>query len=253
MYSEEEFDKLEQEEHNLTVAALIAIFLLLRVTKKKLEKELAQFYQQYGTDGVVTIQEARKWANKKDHRQRLTVLLLFLFGEFNSFRTKATPKFSSFLTDIVEKETKFFGVDLDTDDILKTAWGVDDLDWVTRFDNDIDLWNSKLAVDIKQSIMRQDNIEDVLELLDKRFVSIEKVLNRLALTESTAIGSIARKEIFKELGIKKYKFYAREDERTCETCGSLHGLIFPVSEYEIGITASPIHSHCRCWEVPIRE
>lgn len=253
MYSEEEFDKLEQEEHNLTVAALIAIFSLLGVTKNNLEKELVRFYQQYGTDGVVTIQEARKWVDKKDHRQRLSVLLLFLFGEFYSFRTKATPTFSSFLTDVVEKESKFFGVDLDIDDILKTAWGVDDLEWITRFNNDIDLWKAKIAVDIKQSIMRQDNIEDVLELLDKRFVSIEKVLNRLALTESTAIGSIARKEIFKELGVKKYKFYAREDERTCETCGSLHGLIFPVSEYEIGITASPIHSHCRCWEVPIRE
>ena len=82
---------------------------------------------------------------------------------------------------------------------------------------------------------------------------MNSILNKLALTESTAVGSIARREIFKELGIKKYQFFTKPDERRCETCGAMHGLIFPISAYEIGVTASPLHPHCRCWEVPITD
>jgi SPP1 gp7 family putative phage head morphogenesis protein len=117
----------------------------------------------------------------------------------------------------------------------------------------VDLWKAYLGTDLKRSMLRRDSIDEVIEQLNKRFMSFERILKRLGLTESTAVGSLARKEIFKELGIKKYRFYAREDERTCEHCGSLHGLTFPMTAYEVGVTASPIHAHCRCWEVPIVE
>ena len=60
-------------------------------------------------------------------------------------------------------------------------------------------------------------------------------------------------EIFKKLGINRYGFYSRVDERRCEYCGSLHGKTFPITAYEVGVTASPIHPRCRCWEVPITD
>ena len=97
------------------------------------------------------------------------------------------------------------------------------------------------------------DVTAVLNLLDKRFDSIESIIQTLGLTESTAVGSLARRKIFAELGIAKYRFYTRPDERRCETCGSMHGLIFPISAYEVGVTASPIHPRCRCWEVPIMD
>ena len=88
-------------------------------------------------------------------------------------------------------------------------------------------------------------------MLDKRFKSMESIIKTLGLSESTAVGSIARQRIFRELGITKYQFYTKADERTCETCGAMHGLIFPMSAYEVGVTASPVHPRCRCWEVPL--
>ena len=251
MWTDEQFDELEQEEHSLTEEAIIALLLLLNVTRANLEKELRSFYQKYGTDGVITYQEARKWVSTKDHRKRLSVLLLLINDELDLLHSKLNPKFDTFLGKVINKEVNFFGIDLDLEDILSTPWGVDDSVWYTRLMDDVDLWKAYIGNDVKRSMLRRDSIEDIIDLLNKRFMSFEKILNRLALTESTAVGSLARKEIFKELGIKKYRFYAREDERTCEHCGSLHGLVFPITAYEVGVTASPIHAHCRCWEVPI--
>ena len=256
IYDEQSLTELEQDERSLTLEELAAILLLLDAFHSDLENELRSFYQRYGKDGVVTYQDARKWASAKDHRRRIAILLLVLSDGFDALHTKIEPKFNSLLSKIVDKEIGFFDVELgskDVEDILTERWGLDESTWDVRLSDDIDLWKAKVSSDIKQSILRRDHIDDVLERLNKRFVSMERVLTRLAITESTAIGSIARKQIFKELGIQKYRFYAQEDERTCEQCGALHGLVFPITAYEVGVTASPIHGHCRCWEVPITE
>lgn len=253
MYTDEQFENLEQEERTLTEEAIIVMIALLTSTKNELEKEIRSLYQQYGKDGVITYTEMRKWVNGKDHRKRLTVLLLFLADRFNELRNNLTPKFDNFLSEVVKKELNFFDVKLDVTDILTTPWGVDGDTWLARLMDDVELWNIYIANDLKRSFMRHDNVEDVIERLNKRFLSMENVIQKLAITESTAVGSITRREIFKELGVSKYRYYAREDERTCEVCGSLHGLVFPVSSYEIGVNASPMHPWCRCWEVPILE
>lgn len=253
MYSEEELDNLEQEEHSLTEETLAILLLLLMSLKKDLATELRSFYQEYGKDGVVTYQEARKWLNNKDHRKRLTVLLTYINTEFNITLSDIDPKLKSLLTKIIGKESDFFDVKVDIEQVLNKNWGVDESNWSDRLADDVALWSAYIMNDIKRSMLRRDDIQTVLKQLDKRFMSIENVLKKLVLTESTAIGSLARRDIFKELGVEKYRFYTRADERTCEICGSMHGLVFPMSAYEVGQTASPLHPRCRCWEVPILE
>ena len=250
MYTDEQFEQLELEERTLTEEAIAAMLISIAATKGTIEKELRDFYTKYGKDGVVTYSDVRKWASEDDRRRRLTVLLLFLADKFNELHADLTPKFTTFLTKVVKKEFDFFDVDLE-DDILNIAWGEDDATWFTRLENDTALFNLHVANDLKRAFLRHANIDEVLQQMDKRFTSIERIIQKLAMTESTAVGTLARREIFRELGVKKFKYYAREDERTCEVCGSLHGLIFPVSSYEIGVNASPMHPWCRCWEVPI--
>lgn len=181
----------------------------------------------------------------------MTVLYLAISGIFTATLLKLSPKFENFLKDIVKMEGDFFDIDVDPLEVIYKKWGVDGLNWLDRLDDDVDLWARVILNDIKKSFLRKDNLEDVMKQVNKRFDNIERVLDRLGITESTAVGTEARREVFKKLGIKKYRFYTRADERTCEQCGSLHGLIFPISAYEVGVTASPIHPRCRCWEVPI--
>lgn len=249
IYDEQLLTELEQEEHNLTEKTLILLFLLLHSTRSNLEKELRSFYQKYGKDGIVTYTEARKWMSEKNHQRRLTWLLAIISTQFASLFGGMRKDFGAMVDDVVKKEFDFFGVALDTP---KLNWGVNNLTWLDRLADDITMWEVYVANDVKRGMLTKKNIDDILEILDKRFLTMENVTRRLAITETTAVGSIARKAAFKELGITKYKYYAREDERTCEQCGSLHGLVFPISAYEPGATAAPLHTSCRCHCLPIK-
>lgn len=251
MWTDEQFEELEQEEHSLTEEAIIAVLLNLTSTKGDLEKEIRNIYQKYGKDGVVTYSEMRKWVSEKDHRRRLTVLYLFVADLFDTSFDSFEANFKNHLKEIVLKEARFFDVEIDVDEILELTWGVDDLNWYDRLWSYRNKWTNTLCSDFKRSFLKRDSIMDVLNILEKRVVTMNNILRKLYVTETTAVGSLARREIFKELDIKKYRYYAREDERTCEVCGSLHGLEFPVSSYEIGVNASPMHPWCRCWEVPV--
>ena len=250
MYTDEELEKVEQEENSFTEEALVLMLASISSTKAELEKELRLFYQKYGKDGVVTYSEARKWISDKNHQRRLTWLLVYIGTLFSELFSNLRPDFDSLVSKVITKEHDFFGVSLETP---KLNWGVNNLTWLDRLADDVTTWQAHVANDTKRSMLAKKTIDDILESLDKRFMTMENVIRSLAITETTAVGSIARQQAFKELGITKYQYFAREDERTCEYCGSLHGLVFPISAYEVGVTASPIHPRCRCWEVPIRE
>ena len=253
MYSDEQFEKLEREEMELTEEAILAMFLVIATTKNNLENELRAFYQKYGKDGKITYAEARKWISYKNHQRRLTALLLLTSGAFATLLDELETHFRRFLMQVIGKESTFFGVKVDIDKVLNRPWGFGDLTWLDRLEADVNLWNTYINCDIKRAMHQGKTLDEILTQLDKRFKSIENVLETLGISESTATGSLSRQEIFKELGITKYQFYTRPDERRCETCGAMHGLIFPISAYEVGVTASPIHPRCRCWEVPISE
>ena len=253
MWTEEQFIELEQQEREITDEGILAMLLILASTKGNLETELRSFYQKYGKDGVVTYAEARKWISEQDHRRRLTALTLVVSGAFIAALADLETHFRMFLTDIIGKESTFFGVSVDVDKLLTRKWGADDLYWLQRLEADVELWKIYINNDIKRAMLQRKSIDEVIELMEKRFSNIDSVLKKLGITESTAVGSLARQDIFKELGVSKYQFYTKPDERRCDTCGAMHGLIFPMSAYEVGVTASPLHPHCRCWEVPILE
>ena len=249
MYTDEQFEQLEQEELEITEEEIALMLVLLASTKRSLEKEIRDFYSKYGKDGVVTYQEARKWVSSTDHRRRLTVLMLFINESFDKLYFELTPQFKKLLERVAHKEFDFFGVDI-PEDIDTVYWGADDKAWHDRLDEDVQLWKYQTQNKLKQTLLRRATLEDVAEWVDDYFGYMGRVLKRLGLTESTAMGSFVRQDIFKQLGVSKYRFYTQADERTCEVCGSMHGLVFPVSAMLIGSTASPLHPNCRCFEIP---
>jgi SPP1 gp7 family putative phage head morphogenesis protein len=159
--------------------------------------------------------------------------------------------FEIMLSKVINTEAEFFDVDVEYQQ-LPHEWGGDELNWYDRLEKDVLAWGVAVQSNIKRSILRRNTLSELLDDIEKQFGSMESVLRGLAITETTANGSIARRTIFELLGISKYKFYTRADERTCEICGSMHGLIFPMTAYEVGVTASPMHPRCRCFEVPIK-
>ena len=249
IYNEDELDQLEQEEHSLTEEALVVMFLALALCHSDLEKELRSWYQKYGTDGVVTYVTSRKHVSASNHQRRWTALLLVIHSLITKLKGSLSKSFKGMIDAVIRKEATFFEVDLDD---LDLHWGADGKDWKERMDNDMDMLEAYITTILIRSILQRKDIDSVVEQLDKRFKSTEEVLRALGITETTAVGSIARMACFEALDVGEYRFYTRADERTCEVCGSMHGLTFPMSAYEPGVTASPLHPRCRCYEIPIR-
>lgn len=70
-----------------------------------------------------------------------------------------------------------------------------------------------------------------------------RAIARTALTEVSKESEI---RVMKELGVKRYRFRATLDERTCPICGSLDGTTHNLGDEEVGKNSPPIHKNCRC-------
>ena len=252
MNEELELEQIEEEERSITESAIALMLLVLLDINEDITNNLRLFYQKYGKDGKVTLNEARKWVSNKDRRRRINKLFADIQEHFNVNSSNLRKYFTMFGEEVLVRESEYFGIEV-PEETMNPKWGQDNLTWSDRLDDDIDLWVAQILATIKLAFVKKEDIEAVVKAIDKKFDSIAKATKRLALTESTAISSSARREIYKQLDIKEYDYYAKLDERTCDSCGGLHGLRFPMSMYEIGVTAPPIHGHCRCFTKPVRE
>ena len=73
------------------------------------------------------------------------------------------------------------------------------------------------------------------------------------MTETAAVSSSAQKDCFNELDVEEFEIVATLDGRTSEICREMDGQHFPMSQYEIGVTAPPFHVWCRTVTVPYFE
>lgn len=250
MWTDEQFEELEQEELQETLALFASLVLFIGRAHDNLEEKLSSFYQKYGTDGVMTYADARKIVSDKDRRKRINVLMLDIQREFVNLQSLMEVVFDELEEKILTTEFDFFDVER-PDDFKLNRWGADNTTWDVRLDSDIRVWMYNVQKDVKQALTKGASVDEVLEDLDKRFGTIERVTKRLIISESSAFTTIARKDIFKTLGAKSYRYYTKADERVCGECGPMHGKTFPMAAYEIGVTAPPIHPNCRCWTTPI--
>ena len=74
-FTEEDFDKLEESEHQLSLDELSIMLIFLRDSKEDILAEIIKFYKKYGTNDIVTYNDARKCVSAKDRRRRIAVLL----------------------------------------------------------------------------------------------------------------------------------------------------------------------------------
>ena len=73
------------------------------------------------------------------------------------------------------------------------------------------------------------------------------------MTEEAYFSSAAQKEAFDELGVEQYEIIATLDSHTSDICRSLDGKVYPMKDYEAGVTAPPFHVWCRSTTAPYFE
>lgn len=248
---EEDLTELEQKQYEISMGELLLLNGISDELFSTLESRISEFYGKYSNEnGVVTYADARKMADKRSRRTRLSLLLSGLDNLISTAFSDYRPLFQDTCKKIVASENEFFSADVDYTKILdKHFW--DDANWSTL----LAVFHANFLLNfemfIKQSVLKRETFQGVMRGVKKQHGTMERSLKRHIITAYSSYSSLARHEIFKKNGIKSYVFRTRTDEKTCEKCAPLNGLVFPVSSFEIGVNASPIHRHCRCWEVPI--
>lgn len=70
------------------------------------------------------------------------------------------------------------------------------------------------------------------------------------MTEEAFLSSTAQKDAFNELDVEQFEVVATLDSHTSDTCQEMDGKHFPMSQYEINVTAPPFHAWCRSTTCP---
>lgn len=136
------------------------------------------------------------------------------------------------------------------DALIKHPWGQDGKAFSDRIWSNKEKLVSNLRTELTQCIIRGDPPRTAIERLAKRMSVSREQAGTLVMTESAAIASASQKECFKELNVETFQFDATLDGETCEVCQSMDQKLFKMSQFEIGVTAPPIHPRCRCCAVP---
>lgn len=132
------------------------------------------------------------------------------------------------------------------DALVKRPWAQDGKDFSDR------IWSNKekpvnsLHTELTQCINRSESPAKAIDRLAKKMEISKAQAGNLIMTESAAIASAAQKECFKELDLEKFEFDATLDGKTCYICQGMDGQPFPMSQFEVGVTAPPIQPRCRC-------
>ncbi|WP_290597058.1 MULTISPECIES: minor capsid protein [unclassified Archaeoglobus] len=102
-----------------------------------------------------------------------------------------------------------------------------------------------LAFQLREGIIRGESISELTKRVKEVINDTKWKAERIARTESTRVFNAAAIDRYQKAGLKKWKWYAAADERTCPICGAKHDKIF-----NIGDPTPPAHPNCRCTTLP---
>jgi len=137
--------------------------------------------------------------------------------------------------------------------VLSRPWTTDGQTFRDRcWTNKQSLVNS-VNTQLTQMIIRGEAPDDAIRAISKQFSVSRAKAGRLVMTESAAFASAAQKDCYNDLDVERFQVIATFDSDTCNLCGDMDGQVFPMSEYEVGLTAPPFHPWCRCCTAPYFE
>jgi len=128
---------------------------------------------------------------------------------------------------------------------LSTPWTLDGKTFSDR------LWSNKRKLiqttqsALTRGILTGKKPDELIDEMQSKMNASRSNAGRLVMTETAAISAMGQKDAFRELNIEEFEIVETLDNMTCEVCANLDGRHFPISEYEIGVTAPPFHPWCR--------
>lgn len=103
---------------------------------------------------------------------------------------------------------------------------------------------------LTQTLIRGVPPDRAIKTIADKFDTTKSRAGNLVMTESAYFSSLSRNDCYNNLGIGDYEIVATLDFKTSDTCRHLDGEHFPLSEYEVWVTAPPFHNRCRSTTCP---
>lgn len=107
-----------------------------------------------------------------------------------------------------------------------------------------------METELTQGLIRGDPQDRIVKKLAERMGVSRSNAARLVATESAFFAAKGELDNMKELGVEKYQFLATLDRKTSDVCRSMDMKIFPLTDFQPGVTAPPLHCYCRSCTVP---
>lgn len=253
---------------------------------KKLEKEIAYYYQTCGKDGVLEYRQMMKRLTKEE--------ATMLYEDMENF-FRLHPEYSALMPvrESIYKLNRLEGLQLSImqqqlglsseeaaligDHLLSytilTYEGVHglipfnqfdgraakqvgqkiikDTDFAKRLQANREKLAGYLNNDIAKGIARGDSYDKLSKQICDRFDGVSRrSAYRLLYTEGTRMFNRANSEAFAEAGINQYRYCTAGDNRVCSECKALEGNVYDISEARDGINYPPMHPWCRCHTEP---
>lgn len=132
------------------------------------------------------------------------------------------------------------------DTAIRKPWAMDGKNFSDRIWENKDKLVRNLHTELSQCIIRGTDPGKAINSLAKKMNVSKSQAGNLIMTEMAAISAAAQKKCFEELNVEEYEFDATLDGKTCEVCGRMDHKVFRMTDYQVGVTAPPIHPRCRC-------
>ena len=137
--------------------------------------------------------------------------------------------------------------------ILKRPWTTDERTFSDRiWQNKIKL-NNELHKHLTQNVLQGRPPHEVVKGFTAKLKNEKYNAARLIATESAYFSSVSQKDAFEELDVEQFEILATLDSTTSKICQEKDGEVYPMSEYQPGVTAPPFHPWCRSTTVPYFE
>lgn len=136
------------------------------------------------------------------------------------------------------------------DKVIHNPWAADGKNFSERIWQNSRKLAKELNTELVQNIILGEDPQRAIDAIAKKMNTSKANAGRLVMTEEAFFSSAAQKDSFNELGVEQYEVVATLDSHTSDICQTMDGRVFPMSEYEPGVTAPPFHVWCRSTTVP---
>lgn len=134
--------------------------------------------------------------------------------------------------------------------VINKPWAADGKNFSERIWGNRQKLVNELNQSLTQNIILGKDPQKAIDEIARKMKTSKTNAGRLVMTEEAFFSSAAQKDCFEELDVEQFEVVATLDSHTSEICQDMDGKHFPMSQWEVGVTAPPFHVWCRSTTVP---